>query len=111
MLDRQTGYPSIDKPWLKYYSAEAQKAKLPEKTIYQYLHDSNANNLNKIAINYFSKKVTYSSMFDCIDIVSYAIKSIGVGEGDIISLCMLTMPETIYSIYALNHLGAICNIY
>lgn len=107
--DRQTGYASIDKPWLKYYSTEALKAKLPGKTIYQYLHDSNAKNLNKFAINYFGKKITYSSMFDCIDKVSYALNSIGVGEGDIVSLCMLTMPETIYSIYALNHLGAICN--
>ena len=26
----QTGYPSIDKPWLKYYSQEAINAPLPE---------------------------------------------------------------------------------
>ena len=25
-----TGYPSIDKPWMKYYSEEAVNAKLPE---------------------------------------------------------------------------------
>jgi len=25
-----TGYPSIDKPWLEYYSEEAINAKLPE---------------------------------------------------------------------------------
>lgn len=107
--NNKTGYPSVDKPWLKYYSDEALNAKLPEKTIYQYLYDSNVNNLNKIAINYFGKKVTYNSMFHYIDEVSYAFKSIGVEEGDIVSLCMLTMPETIYSIYALNHLGAVCN--
>lgn len=27
-----TGYPSIDKPWIKYYSEEAINAKLPEST-------------------------------------------------------------------------------
>ena len=32
-----TGYPSIDKPWLKYYSEEAISAPLPECTIYEYL--------------------------------------------------------------------------
>ena len=83
----------IKKPWLKYYSDEAINAILPEKTIYQYLYDSNVNNLNKIAINYFGKKVTYRSMFNFIDEISYALKSIGVGDGDIISLCMLTIDD------------------
>ena len=32
--DKQTGYPSIDKPWLKYYSDEAINAILPECSIY-----------------------------------------------------------------------------
>ena len=27
--NQTTGYPSIDKPWLKYYSDEAINAKLP----------------------------------------------------------------------------------
>ena len=41
LTDRQTGeltgYPSIDKPWLKYYSGEAINALLPECTIFEYL--------------------------------------------------------------------------
>jgi len=28
-----TGYPSIDKPWLKYYSEAAINAPLPECTV------------------------------------------------------------------------------
>lgn len=28
-----TGYPSVDKPWLKYYTEEAINAQLPECTI------------------------------------------------------------------------------
>ena len=47
-----TGYPSIDKPWLKYYSEEAINAPLPESTIYEYLWDNNKDYLNDIAIIY-----------------------------------------------------------
>ena len=36
-----TGYPSIDKPWLKYYSEEAINVPLPECTIYEYLWENN----------------------------------------------------------------------
>ena len=36
-----TGYPSVDKPWLKYYSEEAINAPLPECSIYEYLYENN----------------------------------------------------------------------
>ena len=36
-----TGYPSIDKPWLKYYSEEAIQAELPECTVLQYIKNKN----------------------------------------------------------------------
>ena len=36
-----TGYPSIDKPWLKYYSEEAINAPLPECTMYEYIWKNN----------------------------------------------------------------------
>ena len=35
-----TGYPSIDNPWLKYYSEEAINTPLPEYTIYEYLMEN-----------------------------------------------------------------------
>lgn len=40
-----TGYPSIDKPWLKYYSEEAIKAPLPECSLYDYLYICNRENM------------------------------------------------------------------
>ncbi len=39
--EKAAGYPSVDKPWLKYYTEEAINAKLPERTIYEYLWESN----------------------------------------------------------------------
>lgn len=36
-----TGYPSIDKPWLKYYTEEQINAPLPHMTAYDYLRQQN----------------------------------------------------------------------
>ena len=105
-----TGYPSIDKPWLKHYSEEAINAQPPECCIYDYIYRANANNMNSRAINYCGKKITYKKMFERIDETAKAFLNIGIKQGDVVSLCMLTMPETIYTIYALNRLGAIPNI-
>ncbi len=40
-LDRQElmGFPSIGKPWLKYYTEEDLKIKVPECTIYQNIYE------------------------------------------------------------------------
>ena len=53
-----TGYPSIDKPWLKYYSEEAAQY-VSEKTglsAYQYILKINKNNPDYIALEYFGEE-------------------------------------------------------
>ena len=107
---KPTGYPSIDKPWLKYYSEEAINAPLPECTIYEYIWNCNKDHLNKPALKYFGKGTTYAQMFSRIDSTAKAFSALGVKQGELVSMCMLTMPETIYSIYGLNKIGAVCNL-
>ena len=107
---KPTGYPSIDKPWLKYYSEEAINAPLPECTIYEYIWNCNKDHLNKPALKYFGKGTTYAQMFSWIDSTAKAFSALGVKQGELVSMCMLTMPETIYSIYGLNKIGAVCNL-
>lgn len=51
-----TGYPSIDKPWLKYYSEEAINAIPPKCSIYENIYDANQEYLNEIALIYYGKK-------------------------------------------------------
>ena len=105
-----TGYPSIDKPWLKYYTEEAINAKMPESTIYEYIWSCNKDHLEKPALKYLGKKSTYAQMFARIDNAAKAFANLGVKQGELVSLCMLTMPETVYSVYGLNKIGAVCNL-
>lgn len=105
-----TGFASKDKPWLKYYSEEAINAELPKCTIYEYIWNCNRNHPEKTAIHYFGKRIRYAQMFAYIDDTAKAFSALGVARGETVALCMLTMPETVYSIYGLNRLGAICNL-
>ena len=91
-----TGYPSIDKPWLKYYSEEAINAPLPECTIYEYLWENNKDHLDDIALIYFGKKITYGELFENIDKAARAFAAIGIKNNDIVVLCTLNTPEMIY---------------
>ena len=105
-----TGYPSIDKPWLKYYSEEAINAPLPECTMYEYIYELNQDNLDRVAINYYGTNMTYGELFDNISEVAGALENLGVKEGDIVTVCMINSPETISLIFALNKIGATANM-
>lgn len=105
-----TGYPSIDRPWLKYYSEEAKNTPLPKYTVYEYVKLSNENNLDKIAFEYCGKQIKYKELFDKIDEVAKSLKANGINKGDIITICLPNMPETFYLFYAISKIGAIANM-
>ena len=108
--DRQTGYPSIDKPWLKYYGDEAINGKLPECTIYEYLIDNNINYPSDIAINYLGRKISYGQLFVNIDRTAAAFLKLGVKAEDIVTIALPNIPEVIFCVYALNKIGAVANM-
>lgn len=104
-----TGFPSIDRPWLKYYSEEALNAPLPEGSMYDYMTACNAGRMDETALNYFGRKITHRQLQTEIDRCARALIASGVKPGDAVSLCMLAMPEMIYLLYAVNKIGAIAN--
>lgn len=105
-----TGYPSIDRPWKKYYSDEVINAPLPECTIYEYLWENNKDHLNDVAIIYFGRKITYRELFNNIDKCEKSLFAIGVKPKDIVTVALPSIPEALYLVYALNKIGAVANM-
>ena len=106
-----TGYPTIDKPWLKFYTEEDILIDIDESSnIYEYMYKCNKDNLERVAINYYGRIFTYRELIDNINKVATKFRALGVKKNDVISICMPSTPETIFSIYALNKIGAICDM-
>lgn len=105
-----TGYPSIDKPWMKYYSEDAINSDMPRCTLYGYIYENNKDYADRVALNYVERKITYGELFSNIEKASKVYARLGVVKGDIITICAVTVPETIYTLYGLNRLGVICNM-
>ena len=102
----ETGYPSQDKPWRQYYSAEALTAALPACTVWENLYARNRGHESETALIYFGKKITYGELFDGIDRAAAAFRALGVKAGEIVSLCLANTPEMVYCFYGLNKIGA-----
>ncbi len=105
-----TGYPSIDKPWLKYYREEVNGIDIRTQTMYQFIYESNKNRLNNTAILYFGRCITYKELFENIKKAACAFVNMGIKKGDIVSVLSLNTPETVYAIYGLNYIGATVNL-
>lgn len=104
-----TGYPSIDKPWLKYYGQKSP-LKLDEKTVYQTLYAYNHDHTTEIALEYFGHKITYQKLFQQVEIAKAAFENAGVKVGDQVAFFTSSTPEIIYGILALCRIGAVANM-
>lgn len=109
-----TGYPSIDKPWLKYYEVGDNKIVLPNKSIYEFARENNEDNLKNIAIdmrvssNDFKKgiKLTYGSFFEKIESMAKASTILGVKPDEIMPILLPNLPEARTFIYSNSYIGA-----
>lgn len=106
----KAGYPSIDKPWLKYYSEDALHTSVPKKTMYELLYECNKNRLNNVAIRYYGNDITFGKLFENIRLAGAAFSTYGVTTGDVVTILSLNTPETTYAIYGLNYIGAVANL-
>lgn len=98
--------PSVAKPWLQFFSKEAIASKPPKDTIYNVIKAANKDHLDNKALNYFGKRITYKQLFERIEVVAAAFEKLGVKKGDTVVCCTVTIPEMVYTLYALNKIGA-----
>lgn len=105
-----TGKPGIDRPWLINYSEEEIATRIPKRSLYRDLIESNTNNLSNIANEYYGNKITYKELIKNIEITAASLVKKGIKKGDVVSVSMPYLPETIYTIYALNKIGAVVNM-
>lgn len=104
-----TGYPSVDKPWLKYYDKALTEEDIPKCSAFRMLYERNKDYLTDTALLYFHKKMTYKMLFQKIEKAAAALAALGIGKGDIVTLQTLNMPQTVILFYALSYIGAVAN--
>lgn len=101
-----TGYPSIDKPWLRYYSEEHIKAELPHMTAYEYLKQSNKNRLDYTAIDSEVGNYTYRELFEMIDKTAVSLYKMGICKGKIVLTMLPVLPHESFLFYGVDVTGA-----
>ena len=97
-------------PWDKFYQKKDRKIEVPNLSIYEYLKETAKGHEKSLALNYFNRKLSFANLFSEIDLCARALKSQGIREGDVVTICTANTPEAIISFYAVNKIGAIANM-
>ncbi|MBR4344210.1 MAG: acyl--CoA ligase [Lachnospiraceae bacterium] len=107
--DELTGFPSIDKPWLKYYHANAEKEanNIPKgKTVWDIIEESLYKHMDIPAIEYFGRSISRKEFVDNVYLWARVFKKLGVVENEIVAYYGPFMPDICYMTLALNMIGA-----
>ena len=105
-----TGFPSLDKPWLKYYKEEYINCDIPSNlTVEEYLEKQNANNLQNIAINSPEGKYTFSELIKMNYQVAASLEALGVKKGETIIGMFPTISHEVFLFYGCDIAGAAIN--
>lgn len=101
-----TGYASIDKPWLKYYSEDHIQAEIPHMTAYEYLKLCNKDNLDKQAIDSFEGKYTFRELFEFIENVAISLYSMDIKKEKKVLMMLPPMVHEPVLFYGVDIVGA-----
>ena len=101
-----------ERPWLKYYEEDGIEANMdfPDCSMVDMVIQSAEKWPDNIAYTYYGHKVTYKNFVKKIEKTARALKNYGVKEGDRVTICMPNTPEGITMVYAVNMVGAVCNM-
>ena len=107
MEKKKTGYPHIDKPWMKYYKGLYIPTDEPKTNMVELLKERNKYRKNKTAYEYYGKETSYEEMFYNADVASKVLTQLGVKKGDIIMSLVPNIPEEEELWFGATQIGAI----
>lgn len=96
--------------WEHFYKPEDLNIEASDMSLYEYMMDVTKNYKSGYAINYFGRKITFKLFWDYIDKCARSFKTLGVREGDVVTICMPNTPEAAIAFFAVNKIGAIANM-
>lgn len=102
----QGGYPSEERPWMKYWPETLlNMIQIPECTLNEYLR-AKVPSEDSVAMHYYGNDIRWSTVFEESSKVARSLKELGFGENDRIPMYFRSVPEFVYLLLGAEQVGA-----
>ncbi len=105
----QTGYSSIDRPWIKYHKGRYIEPE-HKKTVYQEVRDNNIDQPRTTALQFFMSNISFEKLLKNIEKSASSFEEYGIKKGQYVTIVSAGIPETVYAFYGLSKIGAVANM-
>ncbi len=102
--------PKNEKIWLSHYGSMRESLEYSEGSMYSLLKTQIDAQPDAPALEYFGVTYTFSQLDYNIKKVASSLVALGVQPDESVTICMPNIPEAIFLIYAVNMIGAVCNV-
>ena len=100
----------VKTPWKDHMGGVPMHLDYFEGTMFEKVEAIAKEYPNNIAFDFMGKSTTYRQMIMEIERCAKALKTIGIREGDKVTIAMPNCPQAIYLFYAVNLVGGIANM-
>ena len=101
---------SVKTPWAEHMDDIPLHLDYFEGSMFETIERVAKEYPNNIAFDFMGKTTTYTKLVEEIKKCAKALKTIGVREGDRVTIALPNCPQAIYMFYAINLVGAIANM-
>lgn len=108
-----TRFPIPEKvkaPWLSHLGDLPATLEYSDTTMVEKVEAVAKKFPGHTAFDFMGRSTTYRRLMEQIDACARSLRTIGVCEGDRITIAMPNCPQAIYMLYAINRVGAIANM-
>ena len=97
-------------PWAAHMGDVPMHLDYFEGSMYEMLEQAAKTHPNRIAFDFMGRRTSYSRLVQKIGQCAKALKTIGIREGDRVTIAMPNCPQAICMFYAVNLVGGIANM-
>ena len=102
--------PEEEKTWLQHYGNMPEHMQYNEGSIYDMFHEVAQQFPELPALEFFDVEYKFREFDKQVNIVAESLQRFGVVVDESVTICMPNIPEAIFIIYAVNKIGAVCNV-
>ncbi len=100
----------VKAPWLAHLGDIPAHLDYFQGTMFQAVERISQQYPDYVAYDFMGKSTSYREFVQQIELCARSLKSIGVRAGDKITICLPNCPQAVIMFYAVNLVGAICNM-